>query len=154
MTSHLDDGQLSGLIDGELSLTERAAVLDHLAHCPGCARRQAELVEVTATLRAQQPMEWTNALTRRVFEQIQPSPASAPSRSTIPVAVALAGIVAALVFAVAPIAPVGPFLAGGVLDAVSALPPVGGASAGGIVAALVAVALLAPALLYPLARWR
>ena len=154
MTSHVDDGQLSRLIDGELSLTERGAVLDHLSRCPGCARRQAELVEVTATLRAQQPVEWTSALTSRVFEQIQPPPASAPSRSTIPVAVALAGLVVALVFAVAPIAHVGLFLTGGVFDAVSALPPVGGASAGGVVAALVAVALLAPAVLYPLARWR
>ena len=47
--SHVDDGTLNALVDGELDVHQRAAVEVHLAACGDCARRVAE-----ATALAQQ----------------------------------------------------------------------------------------------------
>ena len=47
--SHVDDGTLNALVDGELDVHQRAAVELHLAACGDCARRVAE-----ATALAQQ----------------------------------------------------------------------------------------------------
>jgi anti-sigma factor RsiW len=40
--SHVDDGRLNALLDGELGAEEAAAVEAHIAACPECARRLAE----------------------------------------------------------------------------------------------------------------
>jgi len=40
--SHVDDGQLNALLDGELSATEAREVETHVASCAECARRLAE----------------------------------------------------------------------------------------------------------------
>ncbi len=53
--SHASHLQLSALIDNELSLTEREAVLRHLESCPRCAEEHAGIVEVAATLRMLSP---------------------------------------------------------------------------------------------------
>lgn len=154
MTSHLDDKQISRLIDNDLSLTERSATLDHLSHCPACARRQSELVEVTAALRSVHHPEWTSSLTEQVLERLQTPAGRARPGSSIPLAIALAAFAAAFALVVAFVVPAGPLVAGAVFDLFAALPPLGGGSARSVLGALIAVALLAPALLYPLARWR
>jgi anti-sigma factor RsiW len=40
--SHVDDGTLNALLDGELSVEETAAVEAHIAACPECTKRLAE----------------------------------------------------------------------------------------------------------------
>jgi len=54
--SHVDDGTLNALLDGELTAEEAAAVEAHIAACPECAKRLAEakrfLAEATDLLGA------------------------------------------------------------------------------------------------------
>src|SRR5207245_2221067 len=52
MSDHVSSEQLSALIDGELSLTAREAVLGHLRECPTCAASHERLVEVAAVMAA------------------------------------------------------------------------------------------------------
>jgi anti-sigma factor RsiW len=149
---HTDDELLSRLLDGELSLTERSAVLDHVTHCPRCARRQADLVEAAAALRSEPALEWTDEHTAAIVAQL-PEPAQRRPRAALGrAAAALAAAVLAATWILS--VPVGPILAGAVYGAVSWVPPLGRASAGQALVALVVVALLSPLAVYPLARWR
>ena len=63
--SHVDDGQLNALLDGELSSAEARAVETHLATCADCKRR---LEEARAFLRE------ANTL----LDSLSPLAASAP----------------------------------------------------------------------------
>lgn len=153
MTSHLDDQQLSRLLDGDLSLAERAAALAHLSSCSACAQRQAELVEVAATLRSYPRIAWTSHHTTGVMAELRAGAHEARQRRAFPallLTIAAAGLVLAALLA----APVGPQLASAVFDAVALMPPLRIASGGQALLTLLVVALVAPALVYPLARWR
>jgi len=150
---HLPDEQLSRLLDGDLSLTERGAVLDHVGRCAACAQRQSELVEVAALLRSQPAAAWTADLTARVLEQL-PAPPPARRRTRLPVAsvLALLGAVIALGLVIA--VPVGLLVSGSIFGALATLPPVGVASPSHVLVGLIVVACAAPVFAYPLARWR
>jgi anti-sigma factor RsiW len=151
--------QLSRLLDGDLALAERAAVLDHVAHCPSCAAEQARLVEVSAALRAVPAVAWSDEQTIALLARVSvdPAPVRRARRNrrapriaeALVLAATLAGVVA-LVVAV----PVGPLVADALWRAFSWLPPVGATSAPGAATALVVIALVAPLVAYPLARWR
>jgi anti-sigma factor RsiW len=149
---HTDDELLSRLIDGELSLAERSAVLDHVTHCPRCARRQADLVEAAAALRAEPQLSWTVGHTAEVLAHL-PEPAVRRRRAAlgrVAAALAAAALAGIWIFSV----PIGPLLASAVFGAFGWIPPLGRASAGQALTALLLIALLSPALVYPLARWR
>jgi anti-sigma factor RsiW len=151
MNEHLDGEQLSRLLDGDLSLVERGAALDHLMHCPACAHRQSELVEVAALLRSEPSVEWTSSLTGGVLARTSPT----PSRARRPLAAGLMGFMAAATaLCLLIVAPVGLLVTARVLHGVAGLPPLGAASPSHVLVGLVVVALAAPLFLYPLARWR
>ena len=143
MTSHASSEQLSRLIDGDLSLTERTAVLDHLASCPACAELQTQLVDIAAALRAADPPGWSAALTTAVMDE-------ATSRRRDRAALPIAALIA--VASVAALAFLTPFFTfgRGMLEIAVAVAPIGGAAA----IVLIVVALLAPLAAYPLLRWR
>ena len=158
MSEHPTIEQLSALIDGELSLASREAVIAHNRGCPACAQRQDELIEVAAALRSRQALAWTAADTERVLAWIaqEPVPRSRAKRQrdlTFPIAGALA------LFAVAAYAIVAPGLArdglgGGGFSAIAVLDPGGGLFfSGHFRIALAAVAALGIAAL-PLIRAR
>lgn len=93
MSEHVSDEQLSLLLDGELSLTAREAVTRHLARCTSCAARHDDLVDVTATLRLQPALTWTQASTARTIERLQqPSTWRRPLRIAAFSGAAVAGI--------------------------------------------------------------
>jgi anti-sigma factor RsiW len=150
---HLPDEQLSRLLDGDLSLTERGAVLDHVGRCAACAQRQSELVEVAALLRSQPAAAWTADLTARVLEQL-PEPVPAGRRTRLPVASLLALLTAVIVLGLVIAVPVGLLVSGSVFGALATLPPVGVASPSHVLIGLIVVACAAPLFAYPLARWR
>ncbi|HYX87651.1 MAG TPA: zf-HC2 domain-containing protein [Gaiellales bacterium] len=151
MSDHLDNVQLSRLIDGDLSLTSRDAAIAHLRTCPACAERHDHLVAVTAVLRLEPALEWTTADTDSVLERL-------PRRGER-ARLALAGIVSAAMCALvvveaAPViaAPLALVVAlAGVGRALAAPAATSGAQ---LVLAVAAVAILAPLAAYPLARWR
>jgi anti-sigma factor RsiW len=150
--AHTDDALLSRLIDGELSLTERSAVLDHVTRCPRCARRQAELVEAAAALRSEPPVLWSVGHTAEVIAHL-PEPVRRRRRAALgraAAALVAAALASFWIFSV----PVGPLVAGTVYGAFGFLPPLGRASAGEAFTALLLIALVSPAVVYPLARWR
>lgn len=157
--THASSEQLSRLIDGDLGLAERAAVLDHINHCPGCAAEQARVVEVSAALRGVAAVRWSEAQTAALVEHLPSGATRAPRSAGRGLSVRLATLlVATLTLAGAVVfvveVPVGPLVAGSLWQAFAWLPPIGGTSALGAGAALVAISLLAPLLAYPLARWR
>jgi anti-sigma factor RsiW len=71
MSDHVSDEQLSLLIDSELSLAAREAVIEHVRHCPTCAERHDRLVELVASLRVQQPLAWSTAHTHATLARLQ-----------------------------------------------------------------------------------
>ena len=151
MSDHLDDVQLSRLIDGNLSLTAREAAVRHLRCCPGCAGRHDSLVAVAASLRMQPPVEWTPADTAAVLGHL-------PDRRHNRFKVALAGIGSLLMcgvvlFEAAPLLLTCLALAGVMLEAAAAVLPAGG-SGTQLLMVVTAIAVLAPLAAYPLARWR
>jgi hypothetical protein len=155
MTNHLDDQRLSRLLDGDLSLAERAAALSHLSGCSACAGRQSELVEVAATLRSHQGLEWTPGHTADVLTHLSDENVGAVRRPALPVTLVFCVFAAVLILATLRTAPIGPQLASGMLNALTLLPPLQLAASGhALVLALLAVVVVAPALVYPLARWR
>ena len=75
--SHVDDGTLNALVDGELDVHQRAAVEVHLAACGDCARRVAE-----ATALAQQVTSLLTTLD--VFEPpVRTMPAPMPTEAPV-----------------------------------------------------------------------
>ena len=71
--SHVDDGTLNALLDGELASTEAAAVEAHIAACPECAKRLteakrflAEASDLLAALEMPKPTAAAEAAARRV----------------------------------------------------------------------------------------
>ena len=155
MSDHPISEQLSRLIDADLPLTERAAVLDHLATCPTCASSHARLVEAAAALRELPAVAWRPELAASVAATATAPPSRAGVRRGRPFAVAvMVALVAVLVLAVLAALPVA-LLSAHVLTAVlTAVAPLGAGSAGRLLRTLVGIALIAPVLLYPLARWR
>lgn len=151
MSSHLDDGQLSRLLDGDLSLTSREAAIDHLRSCPGCAARHDRLVAVTASLRMEPPATWTTSDTEAAVRRLP----RRRRRAKVAFAAAVSTAMCALVVAetapliAAPLALMVAVLGFGHKLVSTAVGP--GAE---LLAALVAVAMLAPLAAYPLARWR
>ena len=155
MISHLDDQRLSRLLDGDLSLAERAAAINHLSTCSACAARQSELVEVAATLRSHQGLEWTPGHTADVLARLSEENVRAVRRPSPSVVLAICIFAALLVLAALRTAPIGAQLGSGMLETVTLLPPLRFAAGGdALVFALLAVVVVAPALVYPLARWR
>jgi anti-sigma factor RsiW len=159
--SHATAEQLSRLIDGDLPLTERAAVLHHLAGCPSCAGEQARLVDVSAALRSAPAAHWTDLQTDALVTRLRTEttapfcrrgPAPARSRPLAPIATAAVTLTFLVAFVIA--IPVGPLVAGGIWESFAWLPPIGATSAPGAGLVLLAVTLLAPLVAYPLARWR
>jgi anti-sigma factor RsiW len=157
--THASSEQLSRLIDGDLGLTERAAVLDHIAHCTACAAAQARVVEVSAALRGVAAVRWSEAQTAALVERLPSGATGAPRSAGGRLSVRLAALLVASLALAGAVAfvvrvPVGPLVAGSLWQAFAWLPPIGGTSALGAGTALVAISLLAPLLAYPLARWR
>lgn len=70
MNDHVSTEQLSALIDGQLSLVSREAVIDHLRHCPSCASSHDALVEFAAVMTAVPAERWSAQLTEQVIRQI------------------------------------------------------------------------------------
>jgi anti-sigma factor RsiW len=153
--AHASPEQLSRLLDGDLGLAERAAVLDHIGHCPGCASEQARIVEVSAALRSAPATSWSETQIAALVARLPSGPPSQPRSAGRPLAamlVATLGLAVAVAFVVR--VPVGPLVAGSLWQAFAWVPPIGGTSALRAGATLVAISLLAPLLAYPLARWR
>jgi anti-sigma factor RsiW len=129
MTEHPTIEQLSALIDGELSLASREAVIGHIRGCPACAGRQDQLIEIAAALRGRPALSWTAIETESVLAQIASEPALRPPLSkkrdwTLPIAgvPALVAIVAMLI-----VAPglLGAGLSGSGFAAIAAIGPAG-----------------------------
>ena len=77
MSDHASAEQLSALIDGELSLTAREAVIGHLRECPTCAASHERLIEVAAVMTSYPAEHWTRQMTERVLlalERGEPEP--------------------------------------------------------------------------------
>jgi anti-sigma factor RsiW len=148
---HLDDVLLSRLIDGDVSLTRRQAALDHLAGCPACARRHDELIGVAAALRSQPPLGWSAAASARVAATVAGASQRRPAR--LPAVLAVAAVVASAL-ALIPLALTGVTLSAHLLRAAPLPGPVGALSFGSQLLFVLAIAVLAPAAAYPLARWR
>jgi anti-sigma factor RsiW len=93
---HVSEEQLSLLIDGELSLTAREAVIHHLATCPGCAERHDLLVEATAALRLQPELAWTKAATARAIARLHSPPSPRDRALTLSLLLAGAGAIVSM----------------------------------------------------------
>jgi anti-sigma factor RsiW len=146
MSDHATVEQLSGLIDGQLSLLAREAVSAHLRECPTCAALHEDLVEVAATLTTIPREHWTPQLTAEVLRRAAADPAHPVSAASgrdwslpIAAAIAVAGF-GALVFA-APV-PVSAVFDGLRLNVFSAFAQGAGMPFGGFLTVL----LLLPAL--------
>ena len=102
MSDHPSAEQLSRLIDADLPLTERAAVLDHLATCPTCAGSHARLVEAAAALRELPAVAWRPEVAAAISAHATAAPAwrrrsVSPPAALIALAIALVlAVVAAL----------------------------------------------------------
>jgi hypothetical protein len=151
VSSHLEDVQLSRLIDGDLSLTSREAVMGHLRSCHSCAERHDRLVAVAAALRLEPPLTWTSSDTESVLGRL---PQRRHKVRAAVAAVASAAMCAVVIFEVAPVIAATVALVGVVVDLRGALAPPGAAPGLQLVLVVAAVAVLAPLAAYPLARWR
>lgn len=69
MSDHLDDTQLSRLIDGDLSLVTRHAATSHLSACPSCAERHDALIAVVVVGRLES--SWRPASAEEGFEIVR-----------------------------------------------------------------------------------
>lgn len=61
-------------LDGELDAAATAALAGHLRDCPGCSALQAELLGVSARLRAVPPVAAPAALRRAIEARLRPAP--------------------------------------------------------------------------------
>ena len=159
MSEHVSDQQLSSLIDGQLSLASRQAVIEHVRSCPRCAARQDELVEVAAVMQAAPSLVWSETSTDGVLERIRgerrrPSHRTRPSRDwTLPIAGALAVIgLAAVTIFIPPLAH--DTLGGSGLDAIRAVTPGAGVLWSGHFVVALAVVIAVGAFALPLIRAR
>ena len=152
MIDHVDDGQLSRLIDDDLSLTSREAVVSHLRECPSCAQRHDQLVEVAAVLRLETPLRWTGEETAAVLDRLPQRRHRGRVAAASVVSVVVCGV--ALVEA-APLIATTLALLGVLVGFGGALaPPAVAASGLQLLVMLAVIAILAPLAAYPLARWR
>lgn len=151
MSDHLDEVQLSRLLDGDLSLTSREAVIDHLRTCPGCAARHDRLVAVTAALRMEPAMTWSGSDTGATLNRL-------PRRRRRGKVAAAGAVSAAMCVVVlvetAPLIAVPLALLIAVLGTGRALVDTAIGPGVELVVAVAAIAMLAPLAAYPLARWR
>ena len=151
MSDHLDDVQLSRLLDGDLSLTSREAVIDHLRTCPGCAARHDRLVAVTAALRMEPAMTWTGSDTEATLNRLP----RRRRRGKVAAAGAVSAAMCVLVLVeTAPLITVPLALLIAVLGTGLALVDTAVGPGVELVVAVAAIAMLAPLAAYPLARWR
>lgn len=70
MSEHVSTEQLSLLVDGQLSLAAREAVVAHIRCCPGCAEQHDLLIELTAALRLHGALEWSPAQTAATVSRV------------------------------------------------------------------------------------
>jgi anti-sigma factor RsiW len=152
VSQHLDDVQLSRLIDGDLSLTSRAATIAHLRRCTACAARHDRLIAVAASLRLQPPVAWTAGQTEALLRELP----RRQRRGSAAAVVALSlGACALLVMAAAASIAATWGVVGAVVGVGRTLLPLPLSGPGANLLVVVAlVALLAPLAAYPLARWR
>jgi anti-sigma factor RsiW len=151
VSDHLDDVQLSRLLDGDLSLTSREAVIDHLRTCPGCAARHDRLVAVTAALRMEPAMTWTGSDTDATLNRLP----RRRRRGKVAAAGAVSAAMCVLVLVeTAPLIAVPLALLIAVLGTGLALVDTAVGPGVELVVAVAAIAMLAPLAAYPLARWR
>jgi anti-sigma factor RsiW len=152
VSDHLDDVQLSRLIDGDLSLASREAAIAHVRCCSACAARHDRLVAVAASLRLQPPVAWTAGQTEALLREL-PRRQRRGSAAAV-VALSLGACVLLVLAAAASIAATWGVV-GALVDAGRVLLPLPLAGPGTQFLLVVAlVALLAPLAAYPLARWR
>ena len=151
MSEHASDEQLSLLVDGELSLAARTAVVSHLSSCPGCAERHDALVDVVAPLRLAPPVVWQESSTACVLERTH---APRPGHDlALPIAGVIAVVAIVLVALRSEVVEAGLSSAYATAEAIGALLPTALATQPtGTLMALVAVALIAPVLSLRLAR--
>jgi anti-sigma factor RsiW len=151
VSDHLDEVQLSRLLDGDLSLTSREAVIDHLRTCHGCAARHDRLVAVTAALRMEPAMTWSGSDTDATLNRL-------PRRRRRGKVAAAGAVSAAMCVVVlvetAPLIAVPLALLIAVLGTGRALVDTAVGPGVELVVAVAAIAMLAPLAAYPLARWR
>jgi anti-sigma factor RsiW len=151
VSDHLDDVQLSRLLDGDLSLTSREAVIDHLRTCPGCAARHDLMVAVTAALRMEPAMTWTGSDTDATLNRLP----RRRRRGKVAAAGAVSAAMCVLVLVeTAPLIAVPLALLIAVLGTGRALVDTAVGPGVELVVAVAAIAMLAPLAAYPLARWR
>lgn len=151
MTDHLEDVQLSRLLDGDLSLTSREAALDHLRTCPPCAARHDRLVAVTAALRMEPATTWTASDTAATLQRLprRRRPGTVAAAGAVSVAMCVLVLVETAPLIAAPLA-----LLIAVVGAGQALVDTAIGPSVEVVVVVAAVAMLAPLAAYPLARWR
>lgn len=156
MTEHVNDEQLSLLVDARLSLAAREAVVAHVRSCPSCAERHDRVIDATAALRLAGAVRWSPPHTAAAVARLQPQRRrdrwrrrigardwALPLASAIGLAGCIALVAAPLGVAAAIVA--APANAGALLSLALPVP-------GPAVAALVAAAL--GLLAYPLSRSR
>lgn len=96
MSDHISVEQLSALIDGDLSLTAREAVIGHLRTCPTCAATHERLVEVVAVMTAVPGERWSPEMTRTILHGLEAARLPPPHHTTggrdwsLPIAIGLA----------------------------------------------------------------
>jgi anti-sigma factor RsiW len=73
--SHVDDGRLNALLDGELDAAEASAVRAHIAGCAECARRLEEAKQFLAGA-----ADLLGALDLPATVNVPPAPSAAPVR--------------------------------------------------------------------------
>jgi anti-sigma factor RsiW len=151
MSDHLDDVQLSRLLDGDLSLTSREAAIDHLRTCPACAARHDRLVAVTAALRMEPAVTWTASDTEAAMRRIprRRRQARVAVAATVSTAMCALVVIETAPLIAAPLALMVALLGTGRALVSTAVGP--GVE---LVLVVAAVAMLAPLAAYPLARWR
>lgn len=143
--SHASHLQLSALIDNELSLTEREAVIRHLESCPACAERHAGVVEVAATLRTLSPPLLDFDVASLAPRRRRDAPLLAAASVFAATGIALVVAVTPLVAFVAAISRM--------LNPLVALITPGSAGATPIAGLAVLLAIGSWLVAYPLARW-
>jgi len=151
MSEHLTDELLSRLIDGDLSLGVREAVLGHLRGCARCSARQEALVNVAAALRQIPAVELSDQVIGRIVAGVDER--ATPRRwPTAAAAVAALGTCAAALSMMVGLPLAAAAVAAATVDRVVVveLP----SSAGHLLFLAFVVAIAAPLAAYPLARWR